>query len=200
MLVSSGFDSGMFAENSVMTAFDIIVLIPLIWGIYRGFSRGLIMETATLIALFLGVFFAVKFSDLTANFLNVSFQIDPRFLPIVAFVLTFLGVVAIVIITAKLVEKFAEQAELTTANKVGGSFLGLLKYALGISVVIFLLNCAGKDGKFFSEETQSKSFLYKPLASIAATILPMNDLKEKAIEAGKNLEASTKEKVSSEQP
>lgn len=180
----------MFAENSVMTAFDIFVIIPLIWGIYRGFSKGLIMEVATLLALFLGVFFAVKFSDTTETFLNVSFSINPEYLPIVAFTITFLSVVFAIIITAKLVERFVEAAELNTANKVGGSLLGLFKYSLAISIVIFLLNCAGKDGKFFSEETRTKSVLYRPLEVISTTILPMEDLKEKAKETGKNLHAS----------
>jgi membrane protein required for colicin V production len=173
-----------------MTAFDIIVIIPLIWGAYRGFSKGLIMETATLVALFLGVFLAVKFSDTTADILNVSFSIDPRYISIVAFAVTFLAVVFTVIITAKLVERFAEAAELTTPNKIGGSALGLFKYALGISVIIFLLNCAGKNGTFFSEETRTKSFLYKPLEVIASTILPMSDLKEKALQAGSNLRSA----------
>jgi membrane protein required for colicin V production len=173
-----------------MTAFDIIVLLPLIWGAYRGFSKGLIMETATLVALFLGVFLAVKFSDTTADILNVSFSINPKYLSIVAFTVTFLAVVLTVIITAKLVERFAEAAELTTANKIGGSALGLLKYALGISVVIFLLNCAGKNGTFFSEETRSKSYLYKPLSAISAAILPMNDIKQKVEDAGKSLQSA----------
>lgn len=173
-----------------MTAFDIFILIPLIWGIYRGFSKGLIMEVATLLALFLGVFFAVKFSDATETFLNVSFSIDPAYLPIVAFSITFLSVVFAVIITAKLVERFVEAAELNTVNKVGGSVLGLFKYALAISVIIFLLNCAGKDGKFFSEETRTKSVLYTPLEVISTTILPMDDLKEKAKQTGKNFQAA----------
>lgn len=181
-----------------MTAFDIIVLIPLLWGVYRGFTKGLIMQTASLLALFLGTFFAVKFSDVVANVLNLSFSVDQKFLPFVSFMITFLGVVVIILLTAKLVERFMEAAQLSTANKVGGSVLGLFKYALAISVVIFLLNCAGKNGEFFSQKTREESFMYKPVSVIATSILPMSDLKEKAELAGKELQASSK--ATPEQP
>lgn len=173
-----------------MTAFDLFVIIPLIWGVYKGFTKGLIMEVATLLALFLGVFFAVKFSDSMEAFLNISFSIDPQYLPIVAFTMIFVLVVFAIIITAKLVERFVEAVALTPVNKIGGSLLGLLKYSLGISVIIFLLNCAGKDGRFFSEETRTKSVLYKPLEKISTAILPMDDIKEKVMQKGRSIQAA----------
>jgi len=38
-----------------MNYFDIMIAIPLIWGIYKGFKKGFIIEIASFIALGLGI-------------------------------------------------------------------------------------------------------------------------------------------------
>lgn len=50
-----------------MNYIDIILLLPLLYGAYRGFSRGLIIEVATLLGLLLGVYIAIKFSGYTGG-------------------------------------------------------------------------------------------------------------------------------------
>ncbi len=52
-----------------MNYIDLIIAIPLVWGVFVGFKNGLIIEVASLAALLLGIFGAIHFSDLTANFL-----------------------------------------------------------------------------------------------------------------------------------
>ena len=51
-----------------MSYIDIIILLFLLYGAYRGFSRGLIVEVATLAGLVLGVYMAVRYSSYTEIF------------------------------------------------------------------------------------------------------------------------------------
>ena len=45
-----------------MNYIDIVILLFLLYGAFRGFSKGLIIEVATLAGLILGVFIAIRYS------------------------------------------------------------------------------------------------------------------------------------------
>ena len=79
-----------------MNILDIILVIPIVLLAFAGFRKGLIKELASLVALILGIYFAVYFSDWTAGFLTQHFDINQRYVFIIAFVLTFIGVVILV--------------------------------------------------------------------------------------------------------
>ena len=48
--------------------FDVVVIGLLVWGAFRGFNKGIIASAASLAALLLGVWGAIKFSGLVAGF------------------------------------------------------------------------------------------------------------------------------------
>ena len=50
---------------------DIVILIPLLWGAYRGFMKGFIVSISTFLALILGVYGAINFSDFVSKFLII---------------------------------------------------------------------------------------------------------------------------------
>ena len=50
-----------------MNYIDIILAIPLVWAVYRGFTKGFIIEIASLIAMVLGVYGAIHFSYFIFN-------------------------------------------------------------------------------------------------------------------------------------
>ena len=75
---------------------DIVLALPLIWGAYKGFKKGLIIEITTLIALVAGLYGAIKFSDLTAVYLQENWTIDERYMPILSFAITFIAIVILV--------------------------------------------------------------------------------------------------------
>jgi len=49
---------------------DIILAVPLLYGLYKGFTRGLIVEIASLVGLVLGIYGGVHFSQKTAAVLG----------------------------------------------------------------------------------------------------------------------------------
>ena len=46
-----------------MNYLDIIIAVPLLYGMIKGFSNGLIKEVTSLLALFIGVYVAINFSE-----------------------------------------------------------------------------------------------------------------------------------------
>ena len=62
-----------------MNLFDLISIGLIAYGSFRGFSKGLIVEISSLLAIFLGFSIAINFDDLISNFLYNSFNINFSF-------------------------------------------------------------------------------------------------------------------------
>ena len=159
-----------------MNILDIILVIPIVLLAFAGFRKGLIKELASLVALILGIYFAVYFSDWTAGFLTQHFDINQRYVFIIAFVLTFIGVVILVSLLGKLLDKVASLAALGLINKLFGLVFGMAKGVVLMSVLILFFNMIDGKSKILKEETRQSSMLYEPLSKVAPLIL--NGIKE----------------------
>ena len=159
---------------------DIILIIPLAWFTYKGFSKGLIIELATLIALLLGVYITGNFSYYTADYLREHFDFHSKYINIISFTITFLGVVVLVMFFGKSLEKVVNLLMLKFINKLAGAIFGLLKISFFLSVLIFILSTLGIEKNVIDKKMQEKSYLYGPVKSIAPTIFPV--VKENGID------------------
>lgn len=155
-----------------MNYVDIILIIPLLWGLYKGFSKGLIIEAATLIAFGLAVWGAIKFHDFLSAWMNDSMGWHSQYLPLAAFAFIFIGVLLFVFGVAKLLEKFVKAIALGLVNKLSGAVFGMLKFGLLLSMILFFLEAINKTVSFIPDETKEKSLLYEPVRKIAPLVIP----------------------------
>ena len=77
-----------------MNYIDIFILVILMWFGYKGFRKGLVFELVSIIALALGIYGGLKFSDTTAEFL--ASYLDSEYLEIISFTVTFLVILLLV--------------------------------------------------------------------------------------------------------
>ena len=129
-----------------MNYIDIILLLPLLYGAYRGFSRGLIIEVATLLGLLLGVYIAIKFSGYTEDFLRDFLNLSSESLSYVALGVTFLIVVVAISLLGKMLTKLIDIISLGMVNKLLGTVLGIAKYFVFLCIALFIIEAL--DGKF----------------------------------------------------
>lgn len=162
-----------------MNAFDIVVCIPLFWGIYKGYQRGILLELAGIVGLLIGIYCAVKFSSVTASFIDEKTEWDPMYIKFTAFALTFILVGVGIFFFTKFLTKITEKMGLSIPNKVSGAIFGIFKVALIVSVVIYLFNLVDKEQQVFTKELRQNSFFYPPMASVAPFIF--NGLKENKV-------------------
>lgn len=66
-------------NNLTVNYIDVIILLPLVYGAYKGFSQGLIVEMSTLFALVLGVFISLRYAVNVEGFLK-DFVALPEFI------------------------------------------------------------------------------------------------------------------------
>ncbi len=156
-----------------MNFIDAVIAIPLIWFAYKGFSKGLIIELATLIALLLGIYIAGHFSEYTADFLRDKMDFHSKYMGVISFSITFLGVVLLVMLFGKSLEKVVDILLLSFVNKITGAVFGFIKAAFVISVIIYILGTFELENKLIKKDLQDKSLLYQPIRSIAPQIFPI---------------------------
>ena len=148
-----------------MNILDIIILIPMAWFAYTGFKKGLVIGIASLAALILGIYAALYFSGIVAGFLTDSLNIKTDYLPIISFIVTFIGVVILIHFLGKLLEKLINLVALGFLNKLAGAVFGVLKAAIFLSVIILVINHF--DANVISKQKRETSFLYGPVSDIA---------------------------------
>ena len=153
-----------------MNYIDIVLVVPLLWGIFKGFKKGLIIELVSLIALVLGVWGSVHFSDFAAQLL--SEHIQEKYLSLTAFMLTFIAIVVLIYFLGKLLEKVINIIQLKFVNKLLGACFGLLKFGLIISVLLFIIERYNKKFDFIPSNFLSSSILYKPMSELPCQIIP----------------------------
>jgi len=158
-----------------MNYIDIIIIIILASSILFGFSNGFVKEVASLAALVIGIWGAVKYSSLTAQKLYDFFDISGQFSGIVAFIITFGLIVAVILFIGLVFNKIVNLTPLGLLNKFFGSALGLLKSVLILSVVFYVLNAIDAKKPFLPKKKIEQSAFYNPIADIIPTFFSIID-------------------------
>ncbi|MBR9913587.1 MAG: CvpA family protein [Algicola sp.] len=155
-----------------MALIDIILAALLLFGLIRGFMKGLFVEIASLVALVAGVYGAIHFSNFAASFLDSKLDWDEKYINIVAFAITFVIIVLVIALAGKALTKLANFAALGILNKLLGGVFGALKIGLILSVVLIVFDNMNNAIPFADEEDLETSILYEPVKGLAPMILP----------------------------
>lgn len=155
-----------------MNYLDIILIIPLVWGAYKGFKKGLVSEISSLLALFLGVYGAIKFSDYTSSKIMTTFEWDSKYLPVISFAITFVLIVILVHLLSNLIETLISKIALSFLNKSLGLIFGFLKFGLIISIILVIFDSVEKNFEMISPKDKSQSILYTPLLDFSVVFIP----------------------------
>jgi membrane protein required for colicin V production len=155
-----------------MGIIDIVLGALILFGLVRGFMKGLFVEVASLVALIAGVYGAIHFSNFAAEFLQTKTEWNEKTINIAAFTITFVIIVLAIAIAGKALTKLADFAALGIINKLLGALFGALKIALVLSVILNIFDKMNSTITFVDEEHTENAILYKPVKSMFPIIFP----------------------------
>lgn len=179
-----------------MSFIDIIFAVLLGYALYKGVKNGLFFELASLVALIVGIFVAIKFSYLIKGILETKVSWDPKYIEITAFALTFLIVIVIIHLSAKLLTKIADFTYLGWLNKLAGAFFSGLKTILMLSIVILLFEKMNVNNILVKQETLNESIFYNPTKEISAFLYPkIEEWYENTVQSSVDSEQSQSEEL-----
>ncbi|MBN1133274.1 MAG: CvpA family protein [Bacteroidales bacterium] len=155
-----------------MNVLDIILIVPLLFALYRGFKKGLVYMAASLLALILGILGAMRFRTVVGSLLDSWFNIAAEHLNVIAFAVTFILIVMIVHLAAFLVDKLIKAVALSFLNRLLGMLFGVLVTAFVLSMLLWPVNTINQEREIIKQERIEGSLLWEPISVIAPTIFP----------------------------
>ena len=123
-----------------MNWLDVLLLLPLFFGLVRGLMRGFISEIIAFVVVILGVIGARLWAPDLSDFLLRSFAWPQGVCELVAYVLLFLAVAIVLSIFAKLLHRFIRAIHLGWANKLLGAAFGFAKYGIIVLIAVFAMD------------------------------------------------------------
>jgi len=151
---------------------DIVLLLCLGWGAYKGFRKGFIIQSLMILALVLAIWGGFAFAAKLESFIQRIFQTPDVFSYIISFIVIFLLIIIFVYTSGILVSKMVDATTLGIINRLAGVVFGVLANALILSVLILLFNRFNEKRQIIHSETLEKTYLYKPVEKVAPAIFP----------------------------
>ena len=155
-----------------MGTIDIVILACFLPAIFIGLKNGLIRQLVGLAVVILGIWLAVRFSDVVSAWLTARFTMEPFWAKAISFVLIFTAVALVLNLIGKLLEKVLDIAMLGWLNRLLGMVVAIATGALVIGTLVYLVNSANSLLGFIPQEQIDQSKFFKPLLELVQTVFP----------------------------
>lgn len=155
-----------------MNFLDIILIIFLGLSFIHGFRKGFVLELATLVALILGVWTGFYFADFMSGWLERIFDYHGKYINIISFIIIFVGVIILVQLLARIIEKALKLVALGFLNKLAGAVFSVAKTFFILSILIYFLNRIDDQHRIIKDESRKQSTLFTFTESIAPALMP----------------------------
>jgi membrane protein required for colicin V production len=155
-----------------MSFLDIVLGGLLCYSLFKGIRNGLFVELASFLSLILGIYIAIKFSDVIRAILSGWVHWNPHTIQVIAFILTFIVVVVGIYLLGKFLTGIADFAFLGWLNSLGGGFFRVLKTVLIISIFFTVFEKINYHNYLAKKETLDKSLFFNPIQKVSGFIFP----------------------------
>jgi membrane protein required for colicin V production len=115
-----------------------MIVLIVVFGAYRGYKEGFLMELFSLLAIILGILGAFKLLGIALIFLTDKFDIDKKVLPYVAFGVVFIAIVVVVTLIGRMIRLSLDKTFLGRVDATAGALLGAVKTAFMLSVFLWI--------------------------------------------------------------
>ncbi|MDO5510169.1 MAG: CvpA family protein [Weeksellaceae bacterium] len=144
---------------------DIVLIIPLLVGLYSGYSKGLFVQLASLVGIIAAIFISLKFSGLVSDYLLSENIVNEKWVVVAGFALTFLGILFGIKILARFLRKSTRTLGLGFFEKLAGAALGALKMFLVTMTMLFFFNKMNRFIEVVPSESFEQSVVYNAYQS-----------------------------------
>ncbi len=150
-----------------MNVLDIIILVPIAYGLVRGLIKGFVHELTSLVAIAAGVVGAKIWAPALAVQLATWFNMQPKIAQPLSYLLLFIAIALCLHLVGKLFEKILKTISLGGVNKLLGALFGCLKFALVVSILLNGFAFIDAQFQLLKPKTKDTSVLYRPVQKLA---------------------------------
>ena len=128
-----------------MSSVDIALLCLILFGAFRGYRAGFLLELFSFAAIILGVIGGFKLMGYAIVLLDAEFDLEESILPYVAFAAVFVAILIAVNLFGKLIKMSIDKTFLGQVDQAAGAVVGLLKAVFLLSVSLWILDALDFD-------------------------------------------------------
>jgi membrane protein required for colicin V production len=150
-----------------VTLLDIILLLPVAYGLIKGATRGLVGELSAIAGLVGGLLAAFYFSEPAFQIIAPFFSSPGQGVRIAAFFLVFFTVVILINLVSKLLTKVLHLIALGTINRLFGALFGALKWLLITVVLVYFLLKIQSQTQIIKPAVLEQSLVFSYLQSFS---------------------------------
>lgn len=154
-----------------MTA-DLLLAVILVWGVIQGLRKGLLRQVCAIVAVLAGIWCAFRFAGQIEGWVTQATGMENHWVTVIAYILAFLIAVLLMHLVETLAEKALKLVMMGWLNKLLGGVFGLLKYAVLLSGLIYLIDKVNGVLHLIPEAALADSQLYHLLGGLLPSVFP----------------------------
>ena len=160
-------------KHKEMTYLDIIILLPVAYGIVRGIMQGLVREVFALVGIILGIVLARIYGDSVTVWLTGVITVEPALLKPIASFAIFIVVAVVCNILAIVITKLMKFISLGGLNRLIGGLFGAAKWILILSVIVAFVDILDDVLHFIQPELKESSPIWNYALKLASYLKSM---------------------------
>jgi membrane protein required for colicin V production len=137
-----------------LNIFDVIIIVLLLIGAYSGYRKGLILEILAFLAFIIAIIGGFYLMHLGMDLLTNYFNLSGKSLPLISFILIFIAIILSVNFIGRMLKKVIDMTILGSIDNLTGALIGILKWAFGISILLWLSSAIGFQSTAFMKESK----------------------------------------------
>lgn len=146
---------------------DIVIALPILFSIYRGWVKGLILQLCSLVAVLLGIWGAQELTDVIVPYLKENYGVVSSYTRVTVFAMIIMVTFVIVYIVGILLTKWIKVTAFSIPNRLSGVILSIAKYWVFVSFFIFYIDKTNNTFNYMDPTLTEGSFFYKPMLQSA---------------------------------
>lgn len=155
-----------------MTTLDFIIIGIIFIGAILGFTKGFIKQLSSIVGLIAGLLLARALFASVGEKLAVELGTSVSIGQTIAFFLIWLVVPLGISLLASMLSQAVEAIHLGFINKWLGAGLGIIKFALLTSMIVYFIEYIDSKDNLIRSTTKSKSLLYYPIKDFSGIFIP----------------------------
>jgi membrane protein required for colicin V production len=144
-------------KSAPLSTFDFFLALPILYGAFQGFRKGLLLELVSLIALVLAILGGLKLLDVALPVMAGFVGDAHGLLPYVTFLVVFIGIILMIHAGGMILKKIIDFTPFGLFDNLLGSLLGALKWCVTLSLLLYVSDMAGIS---VSKDTADASMVY----------------------------------------
>lgn len=140
-----------------MSTFDYFLLIPILFGAFMGYRKGLLLELVSLLALVAAIVGGLKLLHVALPVVRDFVGDVGGVLPYLTFLIVFIGIILLVYLLGFILKKIIDFTPFGFFDNFLGAILGAIKWCFAISLLLYVSDMAGIS---ITAETAAESIVY----------------------------------------